>query len=202
MKAAHKIIFMIGAIFTFVGTCILIPFSTRLDVYKSMIFIPLFFVIMGICFMLLPLFAAGKKWKIKRFGTRYAAKIYGYAEDTSVLVNGSYPVNTVVHYFDENGTEREAILETGFAKGSGAYPLGMTIDIYEYNGKFSWDAASVRNEEIPREAELLDDQPVKVTGLETFAMECKGCGASFTATKGFVGKCPYCGRFIDAQTTE
>lgn len=202
MKAAHKIIFMIGVIFIFVGTFVMIPFSAGHGTFRWMIFLPLFFIVLGVCLVLVPLFAYGKNRRIRSHGTKYAAKIYGYAEDTSVLVNGSYPVNTVVHYFDENGTEREAILETGFAKGSGAYPLGMTIDIYEYNGKFSWDAASVRNEELPGEAELLDNKPVSTAGLKTIAMECSGCGASFTATKGFVGKCPYCGRFIDAQTTE
>ena len=74
----------------------------------------------------------------------------------------------------------------------------MTIDIYEYGGKIAYDKNSVRSETILKEEELMDNMPLDTTGLEVVAVECRSCGASFCATKGYVSKCPYCGKLINA----
>ena len=186
MKAAYKVLLLVGSIFAFVGVCILVPFIANINVFKGMVAIPAFFVLLGIGFMI-PAFVQSRNNKIiVANGKRRTATICDYVEDTSATVNGAYPVNTLVRYFDDYGRECETVLETGFLRGSNAYPLGMTLDIYEYNGKISWDKASVRSEEIPAEAEVT-------------AMECRSCGASFCATKGFVSKCPYCGRVINEE---
>lgn len=65
------------------------------------------------------------------------------------------------------------MIPTGFARGSGEYPIGMTITIYEYRGKFSFDPASVRDEMIPGEAELMDDKPLEPEKLKMVAVTCK-----------------------------
>lgn len=71
-----------------------------------------------------------KKMIVKK-GVRYPAKIYGYTENTSVRVNNTYMMDTIVHYFDSYHVEREAIIPTGFTRGAGMYPIGLTIDIFE-----------------------------------------------------------------------
>ncbi len=45
----------------------------------------------------------------------------------------------------------------------------------------------------------MDNKPVNTADMEVVAMECKSCGASFCATKGYVSKCPYCGKLINAR---
>ena len=139
---------------------------------------------------------SGKK-KIEKQGRRFPAKIYGYVDNTSYTVNNSYTVNVKVHYFDERHVEREAILPTGFPQGSGMYPIGMTIDIFEYQGKFSYDPNSVRNEVLPGEDELMDDKPVAPDKLQLVAVTCPNCGSNFQAATGYSSKCPYCGGYIN-----
>lgn len=90
---------------------------------------PLFFLILGICFIAAVLMGQHKKSLIVKNGTRYDAKIYSYTENTAYMVNGRFPVNVIVHYFDKNQIEREAVIPTAFEKGSSAYPIGMTMDI-------------------------------------------------------------------------
>lgn len=136
----------------------------------------------------------GRK-KILSEGTRFTGKIYGYVEDKNCTMNGDYLVNIKVHYFDKMGTEREAIIPTGFTKGSGDYPIGATIDIIALGTEYSWDKNSVRFEEIYREDELMDDKPL--VNQNMVAISCKNCGASFSAAKGYVSKCPYCGGSIN-----
>ncbi len=199
MKAAHKIFLFIGAIFVFLGLFVSGVFFANRDVLGWFFLLPLIFLFVGIALLVSVLSYIGKNKRIIKNGKRICAKIYGYVEDTSITVNNSYPVNTVVRYFDASQKERETILETGFARGSNEYPLGMTIDIYELDGKFGYDKGSVRSETIPREEELMDNKPIITTGLEVVAIECKSCGASFCATKGYVSKCPYCGRAIEAE---
>ncbi|MCR5094409.1 MAG: hypothetical protein K6B72_10595 [Lachnospiraceae bacterium] len=198
LKAVHRIFILIGMIFTFVGACIFVPFLLNRAVFGWFFLFPLFFVVLGIAFIIPGILYAVKQTVIMKNGRRIPAKIYGYVEDRSVLVNNAYPINVVVHYFDRNGTEREAILETGFTRGSSEYPLGMTIDIFEYRGQFGWDRNSVRSELLAREDELMDNLPVNTAGMEESAIVCPACGASFSAVKGYVTKCPYCSRSIDA----
>ena len=136
-----------------------------------------------------------KKNSIKKHGDAYKAKIYGYVENTSYRVNGRFPINVKVHYFDKKGIEREAVLPAGMSKGSGEYPIGMTMDIYEYRGKYSFDPKSVRDEILPGEAELMDDKPVDPSRIKMTAVSCRSCGASYQAAAGYTGRCPYCGSY-------
>ena len=199
MKAAYKILALIGGIFLVVGCSIFAAFIINIEIFGAMVLIPLIFVVLGICFIVPGITSTVRQKKIMRLGKKYPAKIYDYTEDTSATVNGTFPVNTVVHYFDDEGRECERILETGFVRGSNAYPLGMTVDVYEYNGRIGWDKNSVRSEMLPDEEELMDNRPVTGAGEEVIVIECSGCGATFAATKGFVSKCPYCGRLMNAD---
>lgn len=131
--------------------------------------------------------------KIAAEGTRFIGKIHSYIEDKSCTMNGDYLVNIKVHYYDKAGIEREAIIPTGFTKGSGDYPIGATIDIIALGTRYSWDKDSVRYERIFGEDDLMDDKPINAGNLDMTAVTCSKCGASFTATKGYVSKCPYCG---------
>ena len=181
MKAAYKILFFMGLIFVFVGIIVFVPFVLNIQVFGIMVAIPVFFVILGICFIVPFMKQKRADKKIMRLGKKRIAKISDYVEDTSATVNGEYLINTVVHYFDDRGKVCDAILETGFMRGSNKYPLGMSVDIYEYDGKVVWDKKSVRIEELPG-----GSQP------EIVVSECMSCGSSFCSTKGFISKCPYC----------
>ncbi|MCQ2534725.1 MAG: hypothetical protein MJ172_09190 [Clostridia bacterium] len=72
------------------------------------------FTCIGGGFIASAVFGKRKNKSICQNGTKYTGKIYGYTDDTSVLVNGQYRVNIKVHYFDKNGIEREAIIPTKF----------------------------------------------------------------------------------------
>lgn len=202
MNAAQKILLIIGAAFTAMGAVMTACFGTvgtsQGDQIGVFIAIPLLFVVIGISFITGVLVSISKKKKIAKYGHRYAAKIYSYVDNTSYTVNGQYTVNVKAHYFDENHVEREAILPTAFAKGSNQYPIGMTIDIFEYQGKFSFDPKSVRNETLPGEAELMDDKPISPEQIHLVAVRCPSCGSSFQAATGYSSKCPYCGGYLNA----
>lgn len=197
MKAVHKILTFIGAVFTAIGSLLSIVFLLNINVFGILILVPLFFVVLGVTFLVPGILHMRRNAVIKKNGVLYHAKIYGYTEDMSALVNGAYPLNTIVRFFDRNGKKQETILDTGFARGSNTFPIGMTINIYDLNGKIGWDEDSVRNEIIPDEAELLESAPINTIGKETMAVDCDSCGASFSAVKGYAVKCPYCGKFMN-----
>ena len=115
------------------------------------------------------------------------------------MVNGRFPVNVIVHYFDKNQIEREAVIPTAFEKGASTYPIGMTMDIYEYQGKYGWDPDSVRDEILSGEQELMDDKPVDPYKLRMTAVQCPNCGASYQAAAGYTGRCPYCGSYHNVE---
>lgn len=198
MKVFETILMILGAAFVGVGALVSIVFIAAFDGIGFFVAIPLFFCLLGFCFIGGVLFARVTKKRIIKNGTKYAAKIYGYVRNTSVEVNGQFTFDTKVHYFDRNGIEREAVLGTGFAEGAGSFPIGMTIDIYEWKGKYNFDPDSVRDEVLDREAELMDDKPVDPSKLKAVAITCKNCGASYEAAKGYSSKCPYCGGYINA----
>lgn len=197
MKAAYKVFLLVGTIFVFVGLLVTTVFFANRNVFGWFSLFPMIFFFTGLALLVPPIRSIFQNRKIIKNGTRRLAKIYDYVEDTSATVNGAYPVNTVVRYFDSYGKEREAILETSFLRGSNEYPIGMTIDIYEYGQKTGYDKNSVRSETIPGEEKLMDNLPLYNAATEVIAVECRSCGASFCATKGYVSKCPYCGRMID-----
>ncbi|MGN0583997.1 MAG: hypothetical protein ACI4JD_00955 [Ruminococcus sp.] len=197
MNIAQKILLIMGSGYIAIGSVVTFAFvdSGQGGPY---IMLPLFFVALGIAFVVGVFFSIAKKKKISRLGKRYPAKIYGYVDNTSYRVNGAYTVNTKVHYFDESGTEREAIIPTSFARGSNMYPIGMTIDIFEYQGKYDFDPKSVRNEILPREYELMDDKPLEPEKAAIVSVSCQSCGATYEAASGYSNKCPYCGSYHNA----
>lgn len=196
MNGVFMILAIIGAAFMLIGLTVTIAFSSLMG-FSAFCLIPLMFVIIGACFLIGVFVCLKKKKDIIRNGTRYAGKIYGYVEDRSILVNGSYPVNVKIHYFDRNHMEKEAIIPTQFPKGSSQYAIGMTLDIYEYNGKYNWDPKSVRNEMLKGEEELMDNKPVEPEKLTLTAASCPHCGSTFQAARGYVSKCPYCGSYLN-----
>ena len=139
MNAAQKILIIIGAFFAAIGGTIALIMGSMARLtgmpFMAFVAIPLLFVALGAGFIIAVLISYSRKRKIRIHGIRYEAKIYGYVVNTSYTVNGRYPVNTKVRYFDADQVEREAVISTGFARGSGEYPIGMTITIYEYRGK-------------------------------------------------------------------
>ena len=181
--------------YTDVELTLLVPFSHGYYWNIGILAIPMLFVILGIAFIIGTLIPEFKKNSIKKHGDAYKAKIYGYVENTSYRVNGRFPINVKVHYFDKKGIEWEAVLPAGMPKGSGEYPIGMTMDIYEYRGKYSFDPKSVRDEILPGEAELMDDKPVDPSRIKMTAVSCRSCGASYQAVAGYTGRCPYCGSY-------
>lgn len=200
MNSMQKILVMIGGVFAGIGGIMTIIFASVANEMKGLggfILLPIGFVVLGLAFIMSVVCSNAKQKKIIRCGDKYAAKIYSYVENTSYMVNGEYTLNVNVHYFDKNKIEREAILPTEFAKGSNLFPIGMTIDIYEYQGKFGFDPKSVRNEVLPGEQELMDDKPVDPNQLQLIAVNCPNCGASFQAAAGYSSKCPYCGSYLN-----
>lgn len=197
MKILELVLAILGAAFIAIGGLVGIIFIFVFGGIDVFVLIPFFFVILGLCFIGSIIYMRWNRNKIIKKGTKYAAKIYGYVKNTSYTVNGTFTSDTKVHYFDTNGIEREAILPTGFSEGSSKYPIGMTIDIYELNGKYNYDPKSVRDEILPRESELMDDKPVDPSMIKVVAVKCPTCGASFEATEGYSNKCPYCGGYIN-----
>lgn len=202
MNMAQKILLIIGGTFAGIGAVLTVIFGSVCMVFRPLrafLTLPLFFVILGICFIAAVLIGQRKNSIIVKKGTRYVAKIYSYTENTAYTLNGSFPVNLIVHYFDKNQIEREAVIPTAFEKGSAVYPIGMTIDIYEYQGKYGWDPDSVRDEVLPGERELMDDKPVDPSRLRMTAVQCPNCGASYQAAAGYTGHCPYCGSYHNVE---
>ncbi|MCM1126462.1 MAG: hydrogenase maturation nickel metallochaperone HypA [Lachnospiraceae bacterium] len=203
MNVLQKLLMALGAAFAGIGLIFTVVLGSALPKVPGsgpmvMIVIPIFFILIGLSLIIFVLTAVAKKKEVAKKGKKYSAKIYGYVENTSVRVNSDYLIDTKVHYFDEKHIEREAIIPTGFNRGSSQYPIGMTIDIYEYNGKYSFDPKSVRDEILPGENELMDDKPIEPERITNVAIECKNCGATFQAVKGYTERCPYCGSIYNA----
>lgn len=199
MNYAQKILLIVGTVFTAMGSIFTIMFLGMRSIFSDnltpFLLLPLLFVVLGLSFIIGVAATIRRQALIRKKGTRYAAKIYGYVENTSYRINRRFPLNTKVHYFDGNHIEREAIIPTNFSQGASLYPLGMTIDIFEYQGKFSFDPASLRNEILPGEQELMDNKPVDPSSLHLTAVACPNCGASYEAAAGYVSHCPYCGSY-------
>lgn len=193
----YLMLFIMGALFTIMGMVITIAFVS-VGQFGAMAMIPLLFVMIGIAFVTAAGLSIQRKKRIVTLGTKYAAKIYSYVPNTSYMVNGEFTVNVKVHYFDRDGIEKEAVIPTEFPKGSGEYPIGMTMDIYEYQGKYGFDKMSVRDEVLPGEEELMDDKPVDRAQIRITAAHCPNCGSSFQATAGYSNKCPFCGSSVNA----
>ena len=92
----------------------------------AFILIPLMFVVLGLCFIVTILVMLHNKKMIRVHGEKYTAKIYGYVKNTSYMVNGRFPLNVKVHYFDNYGIEREVILPTSISGGADSmFPIGI-----------------------------------------------------------------------------
>ena len=202
MNSAEKVFLIVGAAFASIGllvTGIFLSVASAVgEGFVAFVGIPFFFVLLGAVFIVVPFLKKSSRQKIVQKGKKYPAKIYGYTKNALFEVNGVHPTDTKVHYFDEMGVEREIILPTHCAGSDGLMPVGMTVDVYSYKGKFSWDPKSLRNEVLYREAELMDNKPIEPEKQNIVAVKCKNCGASFEAIKGFTGQCPYCGGYTNA----
>lgn len=202
MNAAHKIVVLVGSIFLAIGVLVGIIFAVVAgsgNFQAGMLALPGGFILIGGGMDIVVAILVHNKKEIVKKGVRYPAKIYGYTENTSVVVNNTYLMDTIVHYFDAYHVEREAVIPTGFTRGAGMYPIGLTIDIFEYNGKYGYDPASVRDEKLPGEEELMDDKPVAPDKLRLVAVRCPNCGSNFRAASGYASKCPYCGSYLNIQ---
>lgn len=197
MDILKKIFIIMGLAFAGIGGLVSFIFFAvgSMGVFTAM---PLFFVLLGLAFIGAVLNMSRAAKNIVAKGTKYPAKIYSYVNNTSFMVNGSYTVNIKVRYFDKTGVEREAIIPTSFARGSSEYPIGMTIDIYEYKGKYGFDPHSVRDEILVGENELMDDKPVDPSKMRMIAVKCPNCGSTYEAVKGYTSKCPYCDGYTNA----
>ena len=198
-----KLFILMGSIFAGCGLFIisigLILYASLQDSLAFYITLPLagVFIAIGVGFLLGVIIPSCKSKKMLLSGTKYTGKIHSYCDDTTLIYNGQYRVNIKVHYFDKTGIEREALVPTKFIRGTGDYPIGATIDIYEQNGKYTWDPKSVRYETIEREEELMDNKPVAQSKLEIVGICCPNCSANFTGARGYVSRCPYCGAALN-----
>jgi len=209
MDTGRKILLIVGGAFAGLGLIVGLPLgilaflgmvATRGSIFGGLAVLlgMLSFLIIGIIMIATVMISYAKEKEVREKGTRYPAKIYSYVEDKSLVVNDDFLVNVKVHYFDSNGEEREAIIPTKFSKGTAEYPIGMTIDIFEYKGRYNFDKSSVRAEVLDREDELMDDKPIDRAGVKLIAITCSNCGASFEAVQGYTAKCPYCSSVMDA----
>ena len=129
MNAAHKIVVLVGSIFLAVGVFVGIIFAIVAEPGKfplAMLSLPGSFLLIGGGMDIVVAILVHNKKMIVKKGVKYPAKIYGYTENTSVKVNNTYMMDTIVHYFDSYHVEREAIIPTGFTRGAGMYPIGLT----------------------------------------------------------------------------
>lgn len=196
VNSAQKICMIVGAGFAGIGVMLTVIFIAAFGGIGPFVLIPLFFALIGFCFIVTVLVLVHKKKEIVAKGQKYPAKIYSYVKNTSYRVNGVFPLNVKVHYFDSYGIEREVILPTSISSGADElFPIGMTVDIYEYKGKFSYDPASVRGERLQREEELMDNKPLDPEQLRLVAVRCPNCGSTYQAAAGYTGRCPYCGGY-------
>lgn len=104
MNVAQKIIAIMGAFYVLIGGTISIIFLFAFSGTPGsfgFLAIPMLFVILGIAFIIGAMIPEFKKNIIKKHGDPYKAKIYGYVENTSYRVNGRFPINVRVHYFDK-----------------------------------------------------------------------------------------------------
>lgn len=86
MNMAQKIILIVGGAFAGIGAVLTVIFGSVGIVFRPMrafLALPLFFLILGICFIAAMLMGQHKKSLIVKNGTRYAAKIYSYTENTA-----------------------------------------------------------------------------------------------------------------------
>lgn len=203
MSDSDKFLKLIGGIFFSIGVLVFVIgislFVTLFEIFGSLICILIggVFGAIGGGILISQIKRARAQRKIEKQGKKYTGKIYGYVEDHSCTMNGAYLYNIKVHYFDEKGIEREAIVNTGFTKGTGDYPIGATIDIIALGSAYTWVKDSVRYEKIYGEEELMDDKPIDPSLINMVAVSCPHCGASFSAAKGYVCTCAYCGGAID-----
>lgn len=202
MNSDEKIFILIGTVFAIVGiivSTVFIAVGFEVDgAFLAFSLIPLFFVVLGACFIIAPFRKKAKREEIRKKGKRYPSKIYGYATNASFVINGVHPKDTKVHFFDEMNIEREVIIPTHCAGSDGLLPIGMTIDVFEYKGKYAWDETTLRNEILPRESELMDNKPIDPSKINVIAVKCQNCGASYEAVQGYTGQCPYCGGYTNA----
>lgn len=186
-----SIFFSVGVLMTSIGLGILILFFEWFSGGICLL-LGIVFGAVGGGILITQFKNAAKRKNIIKYGQRYTGKIYGYIDDKRGTMNGDFLVNIKVHYFDQFGTEREAIIPTGFTKGNGDYPIGATIDIIALDTSYTWVEGSVRFETIPGENELMDNKPIDPSKMNFIAVNCPKCGASFSATRGYVSRCPYC----------
>ena len=202
MNEQDKFAVLIGGVFFPTGAfvivmgALLLHSGNEIEACMVVFFLGAIFCCLGGGVLLTQMKKANKRKKVATEGIIYTGKIYGYVEDKTCTINDSFPINTKVRYFDEDGKEREVIIKTGFLKGNGDFPIGATIDIKVLGVSTTWVPGSVRYEHISREEELMDDKPINQV-MNMTAVVCDCCGASFTAAKGYVSKCPYCGASIN-----
>ncbi len=188
---------LFGGIFFGVGFIITAVFASLGAVFGAFILLPTAFTAVGLGVLIHAGWRIRQKRAVSRKGTRYRAKIYGYVEDKSYTLNGDYTLNLKVHFFDKDRVEREAVIVTNFPKNADMYGIGMTLDIFEYQGRYDYDKNSLCYEHIEGEEELMDDRPILPEQQVFVAVQCPNCGASFRAMKGYANRCPYCQGYIN-----
>lgn len=87
-----------------------------------------------------------------RLGTRYQAKIVGYAFDYAMRVSGQSARDIVVAFIKDGKRYQRAISTKMFNRTR--FPIGATVDIYEYKGEYLIGSEAY-DERIPRETELM-----------------------------------------------
>lgn len=106
------ILFLMGGMFFTIGMVMTILFASTSGIFREsgigvFVLIPLLFALIGAVMLVIAFRQMIRKMEVRSKGTRYPAKVYGYVDDSSFVVNGQYTVNTKVRFFDVNHYVRE-----------------------------------------------------------------------------------------------
>lgn len=220
--SANKIFYVIGLIFTIIGLSILAIGITMCVVLSEVLIliimggIGVVFAIIGIVFLSVVAAARKNDAKIRNNGKKYAAKIIGFEVDPYYTINDQHPFNTQVAYYDDIGNIGRGLLKTRVTAGDRRYNIGDTVDIYVFEGKFTWNPDSVRKEMLSGEDALLGVAGVNAAGTtgaagigslfgSATAAATMPVGAGVMApapdmSKIYVTECMSCGTRVDSKT--
>ncbi|MDO4533302.1 MAG: zinc ribbon domain-containing protein [Coriobacteriia bacterium] len=123
-------------------------------------------------------------------GAAYLGKIFDYAPDYQILMNGQPCITLVVRYF-MNGQIREARVNTGEVTAA-RYPRGATVAIRVLNDMAAIVPGSVSSTTIERENDLMNPDFDPSGMASSVGVSCPNCGANIVVPLGMSRFCPYC----------
>ena len=122
-------------------------------------------------------------------------KIFDYAPDSSLTMNGSPVISLRVRYFDKDEIH-EVLVPTG-RPDTWLFPRGKTVSVSILDGAAALIDNSVSDEKLAGEDLLMNpDMNYSESGLSTKGKKCPSCGSNLFIPQGMSVICPYCGRKV------